>query len=156
MILHFPSICSSHFPFCLSFCFSGAWGQVGWVCGQQACLWLDHGRGAWSHGDRGGDHGDRACGDHVVDAWSRFWRWILIKILYKNHSTLGAVVPLAMFYSCLLIQVALLAAATPLIAQHVGVWMVIAVRLVQVIIVLFLFFMSKRGRTFFVPLKKIT
>ena len=38
-----------------------------------------------------------------------------------------------MFYSCLLIQVALLAAATPLIAQHVGVWMVIAVRLVQVI-----------------------
>ena len=46
--------------------------------------------------------------------------------------------PLAMFYSCLLIQVALLAAATPLIAQHVGVWMVIAVRLVQVIIFLFL------------------
>ena len=76
--------------------------------------------------------------------------------LYQNHSNLGALVPLAMFYSCLLIQVALLAAATPLIAQHVGVWMVIAVRLVQVIIVLFLFFMSKRGRTFFVPLKKIT
>ena len=30
-------------------------------------------------------------------------------------------------------KVALLAAVTPLIAQHVGVWLVIAVRLVQVI-----------------------
>ena len=48
-----------------------------------------------------------------------------------------------MFYSCLLIQVALLAAATPLIAQHVGVWMVIAVRLVQVIFVLL--FHVKKG-----------
>ena len=64
--------------------------------------------------------------------------------LYQNHSNLGALVPLAMFYSCLLIQVALLAAATPLIAQHVGVWMVIAVRLVQVIIVLF-FFSCQKG-----------
>ena len=62
--------------------------------------------------------------------------------LLRNHSTLGAVVPLAMFYSCLLIQVALLAAATPLIAQHVEVWMVIAVRLVQVII---LFFSCQKG-----------
>ena len=30
------------------------------------------------------------------------------------------------------VKVALLAAATPLIAQHVGVWLVIAVRLFQV------------------------
>ena len=91
----------------------------------------------------GGVRGHRDDGDHVHS-------WRLVEILkmnldqdlYQNHWILGAVVPLAMFYSCLLIQVALLAAATPLIAQHVEVWMVIAVRLVQVII---LFFSCQKG-----------
>ena len=36
-----------------------------------------------------------------VDAWSRFWRWNLIKICVWTcdmNSTLGSVVPLAMFF----------------------------------------------------------
>ena len=36
-----------------------------------------------------------------VDAWSRFWRWNLIKIcvwICDMNSTLGSVVPLAMFF----------------------------------------------------------
>ena len=39
--------------------------------------------------------------DFEVDAWSRFWRWKLIKICFWTcdlNSTLGSVVPLAMFY----------------------------------------------------------
>ena len=51
------------------------------------------------------------CLDFEVDAWSRFWRWNLIKICVwtcdmtlrsyfgKMNSTLGSVVPLAMFFS---------------------------------------------------------
>jgi len=38
--------------------------------------------------------------DFEVDAWSRFWRWNLIKSCVWNcdiNSTLGSVVPLAMF-----------------------------------------------------------
>ena len=38
--------------------------------------------------------------DFEVDAWSRFWRWNLIKICVWTcdmNSTLGSVVPLAMF-----------------------------------------------------------
>ena len=38
--------------------------------------------------------------DFEVDAWSRFWRWNLIKICVwtcDKNSTLGSVVPLAMF-----------------------------------------------------------
>ena len=40
--------------------------------------------------------------DFEVDACSRFWRWNSIKICvrtYNMNSTLGSVVPLAMFYS---------------------------------------------------------
>ena len=39
--------------------------------------------------------------DFEVDAWSRFWRWNLIKICVWTcdmNSTLGSVVPLAMFW----------------------------------------------------------
>ena len=39
--------------------------------------------------------------DFEDDAWSRFWRWNLIKICVwtcNMNSTLGSVVPLAMFY----------------------------------------------------------
>ena len=46
--------------------------------------------------------------DFEVSAWLRFWRWILIKICVgtclnfgKQNSTLGSVVPLAMFDSSL-------------------------------------------------------
>ena len=45
--------------------------------------------------------------DFEVDAWSRFWRWKLVKIFVwtflnfgKLNSTLGSVVPLAMFLIC--------------------------------------------------------
>ena len=45
--------------------------------------------------------------DFGVDAWSRFWKWIVIKICVRNcdmNSTLGSDVPLAMFllFICLL------------------------------------------------------
>ena len=39
--------------------------------------------------------------DSEVDVWSRFWRWNLIKIFVWTcdmNSTLGSVVPLAMFF----------------------------------------------------------
>ena len=42
--------------------------------------------------------------DFEVDAWSRFWRWNLIKICVwtcDKNSTLGSVVPLAMFHFCI-------------------------------------------------------
>ena len=41
--------------------------------------------------------------DFEVDAWSRFWRWNLIKICVRTcdiNSTLRSIVPLAMFYPC--------------------------------------------------------
>ena len=45
--------------------------------------------------------------DFEVDAWSRFWRWNLINICVWTcdmNSTLGSVVPLAMFNSYLLVN----------------------------------------------------
>ena len=48
--------------------------------------------------------------DFEVDAWSRFWRWIMIKICVWTcdmNSTLGSVVPLAMFFDSTLNSISL-------------------------------------------------